>query len=299
VFSVRTGLFCREKYIATSPFSGVVKKPKMQIEKKIILCSILAVTIGIATIFPLAFFMQPARAQETDVPWFNVEISNAYYQATTEDENKLFPEGMVPLVNYRTTSYLGLQYTLNPDAADLIQGARMEYFLVRIYSDLGPIENMTIHFGANTIDDYDPSDRFSFVREDWFNTTGSGGCFLSKFNGTLAEALANGMNKGGNGGGYGSSAFANTSLPEKFLNAKNAQTIYIDVSRLGLVTFDGNNTIVTLADSNQIIAHVELTKNDNEFIYGEVPAEQIEHIWPGTLLPSTSKIEPDINVEYP
>jgi len=271
----------------------------MQIEKKLILCSIIAISIGIATIVPLAFFMQPVRAQETDLPWFNVEIPNAYYKATTEDEIRTFPEGPVPLVSYRTTSFIGLQYSLNPDAEDFVKGARMEYFLVQTYSDLGPIENTTVYFGVNTIDDYDPSNNFSFVRDDWFNTTGSGGTFLIKFNGTLSEILADGMGKGGHGHGHGSGAFANTSLPENFLNAKNAQTIYMDIRRLGYVTFDGNNTIVTLADSSQIIAHAELTKSNNEFIFGDISENEIRNRLSLNQTSPSTKIEPDIHIVYP
>ena len=39
----------------------------MKIEKNILLCSILALTIGIATITPLAFFMDTAKAQEDTI----------------------------------------------------------------------------------------------------------------------------------------------------------------------------------------------------------------------------------------
>ncbi len=52
----------------------------MQIEKKLILCSVLAVAIGIAAIVPLAFFMSPATAQTdtNDQPQFNFDMPYAY-----------------------------------------------------------------------------------------------------------------------------------------------------------------------------------------------------------------------------
>ncbi len=45
------------------------------IEKKLVLCSILAIAIGIATILPLAFSMSKFTAEPAnDAPWFNAEM---------------------------------------------------------------------------------------------------------------------------------------------------------------------------------------------------------------------------------
>ena len=55
-------------------FSSAVKN--QMIEKKLILCGILAIAIGIATIVPLEYMMA-AQAQEIplqDKPWFNLNI---------------------------------------------------------------------------------------------------------------------------------------------------------------------------------------------------------------------------------
>ncbi|MCW3998977.1 MAG: hypothetical protein NWE93_01905 [Candidatus Bathyarchaeota archaeon] len=52
----------------------------MKIEKKLILCSILAIAIGIATVIPLAYLMSPAQAQTdtNDQPQFNFDMPYAY-----------------------------------------------------------------------------------------------------------------------------------------------------------------------------------------------------------------------------
>ena len=42
----------------------------MKIEKKLIACSIIALIIGISSVFPLVFFMAtPAKADVTNEPW--------------------------------------------------------------------------------------------------------------------------------------------------------------------------------------------------------------------------------------
>jgi len=248
----------------------------MKIEKKLILCSILAISIGIASIMPLALFMSTTKAQTTDdVPWFNVDIPYAYYEATTENETRTFPEGPVAVVNYRTNSFIRLNYTVNPAAEGSLENARVEYFQLQIYSDLGQIANETTYFGANCEDDFDYMKSFMFSRENWFNSSeisAGGGTFLSKFNGTLAGSLADGW-PGGMGHGHGSSCFANPTLPQEFLNAQNAQTIFIDVRRIGSFVFVTNSTTVKLADNSVVIAHIELIRDGDRFVYGVVPQE--------------------------
>src|SRR5665647_1730310 len=65
----------------------------MKLEKKLILCSILAIAIGIATVAPLAFFMSPAKAQTdtTDQPQFSFDLPYAYvrdfWNTTTQTDD--------------------------------------------------------------------------------------------------------------------------------------------------------------------------------------------------------------------
>ena len=252
----------------------------MKIETKLILCSILAIVIGVATIAPLAFFMSSARAQTTnDIPWFNLNVPFASYAATSQNDTNGYLIGEGPtngLVSYSSTYTIGLNATVNPDAVNTLENARMEYYQLQVYSDQGQIANMTYYVGANCTSDISPPD-FEFSRDNWFNTsTSGGGVFFFNFNGTLGIDSEAGC--GAISGTYSSSSFTNTTLPQEFLNIQNAQTIYIDVYRLGYVTFNGNSTIITLAN-NQVIQHVELTKNGDEFAYGTIP----ENMRPKTI----------------
>jgi hypothetical protein len=247
----------------------------VKIEKKLIAFSILAITVGITSIVPLAFFMSPAKAQTTDdILWFNFDVAYASWNATSKDGAIGYLDGIGPiydLVSYSSTYLVALNYSVNPDAIDILDNARIEYYQLQVYSDQGQIENLTMFFGANCKDDIDLTSSFYFARLGWFNTTTSGGgTFITKFNGTLASSLANGLGLTGTSGSYSSNSFKNTTLPQEFLNIQNANKVYIDVRRLGYVTFDGNTTIVTLA-SNEVIQHIELTKNGDQFVYGTLP----------------------------
>jgi hypothetical protein len=53
---------------------------------------------------------------------------------------------------------------------------------------------------------------------------------------------------------------------------KNTQTIYFDIRRVACITFDDND-VVTVSECDQLIQHVELTKNSNgEFTFGDLTA---------------------------
>jgi hypothetical protein len=225
----------------------------MQIEKKLILCSILAISIGIATIAPLVYFMSPATAQTTDdKPWFNLNVSYATCKVATQ-------------FSQNTAIYsIASNYTINSDAVDTQVGSRLEYYRIQIYSDQGQLVNETQYIAVNCTEFLDPTS-IQFAREGWFNTTGiiiSSGTFAANFNGTLQE---------GNGGGSTWFGYSDSNeASQQIENIQNAQTIYVDVHRLGYITSNGNSTVVTFA-GDEIIQHLELTKNGDQFVYGTEP----------------------------
>ncbi len=236
----------------------------MQIEKKLVLCSILAISIGIATIVPLAYFMNTVKAQtQTDeaAPWFNVEVQYAVYTANLTDSPVEYPDGLGPRMTYTTAYDIKFNFTVNPKAEPNLDGARAEYFELQIYSDLGPIENMTQYIGANCKGNSNPAENFLFSRDNWFNTSLiGGGLFLQQYNGSLSSVFGTGW-LSGSSGASSSSYFPEEpqTASQQFQNAYNAEKIFIDVRRLGFVSFNGNSTIVTLAD-NAVIQHLELTR---------------------------------------
>jgi hypothetical protein len=240
----------------------------MQIEKKLIIVSILAISIGVVSIVPLAVFMSSAKAQPAiDMPWFIINSPYAYY-ITNVKENTNSQIGnftISGLTSYSANYFIGFNLSVNPAVTHFVN-TRIEYYNLHFYSDLGSITDVVVYFGANCTGIIDPSSSFSF-QNNWFNTSASRtGEFMYNFNGTLTPDVI------GMGGISPSGSVINTTLPATFLNARNAQTISINISRMGYVTFDGDNTVVTLADRT-IIQHIELTKHEDRFTYGDIPGE--------------------------
>lgn len=236
----------------------------MKLEKKLIACSILAIAIGIATIVPLAFLMSPAKAQTTlDMPWFNLNVPYVYWTANTSEGGATYITGPG---TFGEAFKIALNLTASPDVAkSTLPGARIEYYQMQVYSDQGQIANLTYYFGVNCTGSVDPSSTFSFARANWFNTTTIAlAGFMPNFNGTLNPSLST------TEGGIVSSTVGNSfGVPKEILNLQNAQVLYIDVRRLGYVTFNGNSTVVTLSDSG-IDQHMELTKYGDGFLYNTI-----------------------------
>ncbi len=130
----------------------------------------------------------------------------AYYSAiSSEPISKVVPGvGLVDeYITYGSAYSIGLWYTVNPEAKSSLADARIEYFKIHNYSDLGPIEDIITCIGANTTGYLNPPSTFSFARNDWFNTTAvpSGGVFYANFNGTLPSGDTD-KALGGVGGGH-------------------------------------------------------------------------------------------------
>jgi hypothetical protein len=236
----------------------------MQIEKRLIACSILALAIGIAAIAPLVFFMN-AKAETFDDPWFNVSVPYAYFKINSTSHS------------YQTTSAIALNCTVNADAIRQHTDARVEYFEFQIYSAQGQIANVIYFLATNSSKVEDPVSMFAFSRENWFNSTaGGGGYFVTNF--TVPLPL---MRTGEAESYYDDDGnWISTRFGKTLIEVENTNTLYLDVRRLGYVTFDGNNTIVTLAD-NQAIQHLELVRNGDAFTYGDAPGESM--LTPGEL----------------
>jgi hypothetical protein len=221
----------------------------MQIEKKLILCSILAVAIGIAAIVPLAYFMNTpqASAQTIDDPWFNLNLSYATVGVTNP-----FGEDLA------TCRYV-YNYTVNPNAVDTQVGGRLEFFRLQIYSDKEQLANKTAYLEVNCAEPSEP-ESLSVARDGWFNLTrptAVSGTFYANFNGTLSQVV----------GGSSGNGIEET---QQIQTIQDAQTFYIDVHRYGYITCNGNNTVVTLAN-DEVIQHIELTKSGDQFVYGIRP----------------------------
>ena len=236
------------------------------IEKKLILCGILAIAIGIATIIPLEYMMA-AQAQESTQqapselpkvePMFNgVNITYAYC-----DPNKILGNDTTSL--YGASIEAVVNFTLNPDGLKNTD-AQVEYYEFAVSSDQGPIINMGYYIVLDSSGDFvtgmgGPNGTINFANGLTFN----------------GPSFGQNINYGSGGSGINYSVWNNNftmgyvsnyifgtdpnNLPQAATELRNAQTLYIDVSKLGTVTVNGNVTVTTPA-SNQILQHIVLTK---------------------------------------
>jgi len=267
------------------------------VEKKVILCSILAIAIGIATIVPVEYLMADqaqenslVNAQTAFTPWFNVNVTYAYVNLDQSGSNS-------------TASWDGVElnglanFTLTP-AGMALQGAdaKIEYYQFQISSDQGPIANITyavtltieelgFHGAINNIPGipgggfmaitgYGPGNSFTFANGVTYNgipnyngySGGSTGLdVLVGSNSSLPEGATNQTSTQGFIDSY--IASYNGDQNQVVAELRNAQTLTIDVSRISSVSYNGNVTIST-PSSNQVLQHIVLTKEGNAFIYG-------------------------------
>ena len=110
------------------------------IEKKLILCGILAIAIGIATIVPLEYMMAAqtqVNAETSSQPWFNVNVPYIYVNLQQSGGNNT--------MSWDGATIQGIaNFTLTP-AGMALQGAdaKIEYYQFQISSDQGPIANIS------------------------------------------------------------------------------------------------------------------------------------------------------------
>jgi len=231
----------------------------MQIEKKLIAWSILAIAIGIATIVPLEYFMG-AEAQANAAlikiePWLNVNITYAYCNIDTTSSNST-------MSLYGASIGAVANFTLTPNALKNAD-AQIEYYKFAVSSDQGPIVDMGYHVSLEKPGIvYGASGNGTIWFENgltYIGPVGTGGQHLNY------EVLDRSFTTG-----YVSDYIFGTNandLPQVVTDLRNAQTLYIEVTKVSTVTVKGNVTVTTPA-STDVLQRIELTKTDYGFIYG-------------------------------
>jgi hypothetical protein len=260
------------------------------IEKKLILCAILAITIGIATIVPLEYLMSaPVAKADVDQPWFNANVTYAYVNLDQSGGNS-------------TASWDGVDvnglanFTLTP-AGMALQGAdaKIEYYQFQISSDQGPIANITYSVYL-TIEELGSHGSINNIPGlpggGYMAITGLGANSYTFANGVTYNGIPNYNGYCGGAGGLDVLVGDNSSLPEGATNQtftqgfissflasyngnqnqaitelRNAKTLTIDVTRICSVSYNGNVT-VNMSSSNQVLQNIVLTKEGNGFVYG-------------------------------
>lgn len=246
------------------------------IEKKLMLFSILAFTIGIATIIPLGYLVSEQAQTAQNQPWFNVDVSYAYCNPNENGGNSttVFNGAIIQAI---------ANFTLTPDALKDAD-ARIEYYQFQVSSDQGSIVNMTYAIAETKEEVNVPgvpggvllyitgvgAGTFTFVNGFTYNGAktnsgdDAGSAVLYDIPGVMnqtsaMEAVSDYI--------YGTNG---NDTPKAVTALRNAQTLYIDVIREYSVTFRGNATEATAAviPSNQALQHLVLTKTGNVFTYG-------------------------------
>ena len=256
------------------------------IEKKLILCGILAIIIGVATIVPIEYFMsQPVASQlvaqgATDQPWFNVNIPYVYvnlYQSGGNGTMSWNGAGIEGIVNFTAT----------PDAIDLKGAlAKIEYYQFAVSSNEGPIINMS--YGIAFM--FEKLGVAGYPGGCYMSITGLGGNGFTFANnvtingvpnyegdcsgtGMMGDVIGDNLPPGTTNDTYAAHVFSDSLLGYNGANSqavndlRSAQTLSIDVTSICTVVYDGNVTINT-PSSNQVLQHIELTKTNSGFVYG-------------------------------
>ncbi|MCL1976642.1 MAG: hypothetical protein FWG55_00805 [Candidatus Bathyarchaeota archaeon] len=284
-------------------------------EKKIIAISILALSIGIVTVLPIAVFTPRTVAAQIN-PWFDVDMLYA----------NVIPNpfgGSGDLVN------VFANFTFTPDAVDLRGAdAKIEVFNFHVYSDKTSIANITycLSLSGNVPDPNSPYGATTAIMEwgDGFWTFADG----TKYNvkdiigyaeGSGASGLAycgidpianleenhlakNPIIQAGHLVGHGNALLSEVQ-GEKFAqalaNLRNAPTLYIDVTRVMTVTYhhqvDADSTtssITTTLANSEVLGHIELAKTDFGFASGSVPDFMLNNALHTNVLPPGTPTSP-------
>jgi len=262
------------------------------VEKKMFLYAVIAIAVGIGAILPLEFMMfAQAQAQAnaenavlTDVkPWFDAGVTYAHVEldvASVNSTMSLSGAKIDALVNF----------TLTPDVLETAD-AQIEFYRFAVSSDQGHIVDMGYYVlqskGAELI---------TFVSGDGTIGFANGltykGPSCNGGQGINAEA----WNRGFTVGLVSDYIFGTSAgdVPEDVTDMRNAEVLYIEVSKVCTVTVEGTVTVTTPA-SGEVLQRVELAKTIDGFTYGSftsgilpLPGYAIEEPEPGVsadLLP--------------
>jgi hypothetical protein len=244
----------------------------VKIEKKLIASSILALLIGVSSVVPLLFLMSgTAKAETTPKSWFNLNVPYAYVKAN-------FTENLNGQDVYEYMRAFVFNFTLNPEAENEISDSRFEYYELQLYTDKEQLGNVTIFVGTNRTNSFslDPeSFRLTLATaDDWFdsNTTG-GGVFTPYWNKSSPPDFSS-IYSGVSGcvGPTGEISSDHNEAPKMFAALSEAETFFVDIRKIGLVTFNGNSTSFTPPE-DEFIQHLELKKYGDGFLYNGLFSE--------------------------
>jgi hypothetical protein len=279
VLSENTFVLRRELLVALR-LREVVKN-QMNMEKKLVTCSILAITIGIAIIVPLAVVMSSAEVQtptgdqpeptgdqtEPTSDYIQPQLTGDYMQPQfTFDMSYAYIRDVWNSSTLTNDTYgwaFALAFTTSPnfDIADLDSKVIFETYRAELTTEKGSIGNITLSTFATP--DTSPPMNFSLYLNQWYNLTGNKEC-----------AGRAGSNNGT------STGFRNGADENWDLSTGEPQTLTITVYRDNCIIHSVNST--ELYNTNaEVIQQFQLQKYGNGFLYNTaIPQNKLDKINP-------------------
>jgi hypothetical protein len=256
----------------------------MKIEKKLIALSIFAIAIGIATVIPMTFFMS-AKAQ-TDVAdsLFNIDIPCAYYNANITynvEINDIVHGGGQRIFDlwYRGGPVIAVQPSINHTVLDDNTVARIEFFEFSVYTDKLQLDKSYSYFGFNEEAFEQNGNKHiaaKYVEENLLPNKRIGGQGYGGQSITdLTESMPRWITGNTDSIGIGSGHHLDKQFYKIIAAIEDTHTIYLDVRRVAYISLSDDGTIVIVED-NKLLQHLELTKNDDGFMFGSPSAVKIE-----------------------
>jgi hypothetical protein len=230
----------------------------MRAEFKLLAGCLIALSVGALVIAPLVFsLLNTTKAQTTFEPYFDAQMVYAFLRFSQNESGSSRESGVA------------LNVTLHVNEGEELPDALISYFIVQVYSDAGPVENLTLYQGA-AYNKFFAADQFnSFIvnKNTWFgNRTGGGGNFYFNSTADMSFILSNGELRSDTGG---SGALPGGQMPNE---------IFVNVTRLGSVIFNGNTTVISQTNAG-FIDHVLLEKYKDGFLYNTIiPEDQVDQI---------------------
>jgi hypothetical protein len=238
-------------------------------ETKIIVTSVLALVIGIASVLPLALFMyEESNKPRVDIeavlgdqPPLNFNLTYSYIGDYWNNNSNINDGnyGWKYCINYRTAPNIDL------NAFPISQSfAAYEYYTLEVSTEKGVIATLAFdsHAYSPTYWTYNSSVDLSFGSQHWF-TYNSSNSMMSSSN--SQEGPASTENGTAHGQVIGSAA-------DWDISAGKPETMFLTVRRLGWVIINDNNTTVHYA-SPEPIAQVQLKNYGDGFMYNKLFTE--------------------------
>jgi hypothetical protein len=264
----------------------------MKLKKRIIALCICALAIGIAIALPLTYFTPLTSANAQTAPFFNPSIDSltVYFP---KPGNMLIdvietPDGITAKTGYGATFGATMRYTIPHATTDFKNAdAKIDLYKFHFYSDQVSLVTTTqaIAVAGKVHTTSASGDTFAITGSNAYENTftfADGTVYdFAKIVGSVEDSVVYCLYLDSNDPYYpqdgqitiaGGARIIETGgekAAQILSNIENAQTIYVDITRILSVTYKHSNNpskpsivTTTLADDNELLYHIELSKTD-------------------------------------